>query len=45
MNANADDEQQVVVGSHGSGRIAASSLGSVSQNVVSRAECPVLVVR
>ncbi len=37
--------QLVVVGSHGSGRIAASTLGSVSQNVIHHAECPVLVVR
>lgn len=39
------DSQLVVVGSHGSGRIAASTLGSVSQNVIHHAECPVLVVR
>jgi len=35
----------VVVGSHGRGRIAESILGSVSQNLIHHAECPVLVVR
>lgn len=39
------EAQLIVVGSHGSGRIVSSTLGSVSQNVLSRAECPVLVVR
>jgi nucleotide-binding universal stress UspA family protein len=39
------EAQLVVVGSHGSGRIATSTLGSVSQNVLSHAECSVLVVR
>lgn len=39
------DAQLIVVGSHGGGRIAASTLGSVSQNVIHHAECPVLVVR
>jgi len=39
------DAQLVVVGSHGSGRIATSILGSVSQNVIHHAECSVLVVR
>lgn len=37
--------QLVVVGSHGRGRIAAAVLGSVSQNLIHHAECPVLVVR
>lgn len=39
------DAQLVVVGSHGSGGILDSTLGSVSQSVLHHAECPVLIVR
>jgi nucleotide-binding universal stress UspA family protein len=39
------EAQLVVVGSHGSGKLAEAALGSVSQNLVHHAECPVLVVR
>lgn len=35
----------VVMGSHGYGPIAGSVLGSVSQRVVQRAKCPVLIVK
>ncbi len=35
----------IVVGSHGHTAAAAASIGSVAQNVVNRAPCPVLVVR
>jgi nucleotide-binding universal stress UspA family protein len=39
------EAQLVVVGRHGSGKLADAALGSVSQNLVHHAECPVLVVR
>lgn len=39
------EAQLVVVGSHGHGWIAEAVLGSVSQNLLHHAECPVLVVR
>jgi nucleotide-binding universal stress UspA family protein len=39
------EAQLVVVGSHGGGRLADTILGSVSQNLIHHAECPVLVVR
>lgn len=35
----------VVMGSHGYGPITGSLLGSVSQHVLHRAECPVLIVK
>jgi nucleotide-binding universal stress UspA family protein len=38
------EAQLVVVGSHGRGKLADSILGSVSQNLIHHAECPVLVV-
>lgn len=39
------EAQLVVVGSHGRGRLAGALLGSVSQNLIHHAECPVLIVR
>jgi nucleotide-binding universal stress UspA family protein len=39
------EAQLVVVGSHGRGKLTDSILGSVSQNLIHHAECPVLVVR
>ncbi|BBY59896.1 universal stress protein [Mycolicibacterium sarraceniae] len=39
------EAQLVVVGSHGRGKLADSIFGSVSQNLIHHAECPVLVVR
>ena len=39
------EAQLVVVGSHGHSGLAASILGSVSQNLIHHAECPVLVIR
>lgn len=39
------EAQLVIVGTHGRGRLANALLGSVSQNLIHHAECPVLVVR
>ena len=39
------EAQLIVVGSHGRGKLADSIFGSVSQNLIHHAECPVLVVR
>lgn len=39
------EAQLVIVGSHGRGRLLNALLGSVSQNLIHHAECPVLVVR
>lgn len=39
------EAQLVIVGSHGRGKLADTILGSVSQNLIHHAECPVLVVR
>lgn len=40
-----EDIDLVVMGSHGYGPIAGSVLGSVSQSVLQRAGCPVLIVK
>lgn len=45
LNELSREVQLVVVGSHGRGRLAETVLGSVSQNLIHHAECPVLVVR
>lgn len=42
--AAAAEADMVVVGSRGAGRVVGLLLGSVSQAVVTRAECPVLVI-
>ncbi|MCB1290723.1 universal stress protein [Mycolicibacterium sp.] len=39
------EAQLLVVGSHGRGKLSDAILGTVSQNLVHHAECPVLVVR
>lgn len=40
-----EDIDLVVMGSHGYGPITGSMLGSVSQRVLQKAECPVLIVK
>lgn len=45
LTDHSGDAQLVVVGSHGRSRLAAALLGSVSQNLIHHADCPVLVVR
>jgi len=42
--ARAEDAQRIVVGSHGRGRIARAIAGSVSDDVATRARCPVVVI-
>jgi len=41
----AEPEDLIVLGSHGHGRFVGALIGSVSQRVVSHAECPVVIVR
>jgi nucleotide-binding universal stress UspA family protein len=43
--AGAEAADLIVVGSHGRGRLGRLILGSVSEEVIRRAPCPVLVVR
>lgn len=45
LTALSREAQLVVVGSHGHGGLGDTLLGSVSQNVIHHAECPVLVAR
>ncbi|EGW37742.1 universal stress protein [Desulfosporosinus sp. OT] len=40
-----DDIDLIVMGSHGYGAITGSVLGSVSQRVLQRASCPVLIIK
>lgn len=40
-----DNIDLVIMGSHGYGAIAGSVLGSVSQRVLQRASCPVLIIK
>ncbi|GAA3039312.1 universal stress protein [Streptomyces glomeratus] len=43
--AVAEEAEVLVLGSHGLGRIAGFALGSVSQRVLARSSCPVVLVR
>lgn len=40
-----EDIDLVIMGSHGYGAIAGSVLGSVSQRVLQRASCPILIIK